>query len=107
MATVYRRKGGRVWWIRFQHRRRRVHRSARTRNKAEALRYLARVQDDLRRQDQGELPQKTFLDMAERFTSEHLPVLRFRTARSYQTHIRMMSQHFGSMPLDRLGKQQI
>jgi len=107
MATVYRRQGGRVWWIRFQHHRRRIHRSAHTKNKAEALRYLARVQDELRRQDRGDLPQKTFLDMAERFSAEHLPLLRFRTARSYRTHIRMMSQHFGSMSLDRVGKQQI
>src|SRR6266404_2910026 len=74
MASVYKR--GDTWWIRFQYRGKRFAKTARTTKKAEALRYLVRLQEETRQRDFGDRPRRTFKEMIDRYRAEHLPQLR-------------------------------
>ena len=54
MASLYKRNGSGIWWVRFQHNGVRVQRSSHTSKKAQALRFLAKAMEEERqRQEQG------------------------------------------------------
>ena len=48
MASLYKRNGSGIWWVRFQLNRTRVQRSSHTSKKAQALRFLAKVMEEVR-----------------------------------------------------------
>jgi hypothetical protein len=54
MASLYKRNGSGIWWVRFQLNGTRIQRSSDTSKKAQALRFLAKVMEEERqRQEQG------------------------------------------------------
>jgi len=105
MASVYKR--GDIWWIRFQYRGKRFEKTARTTKKAEALRYLVRVQEEVRQRDFGDRPRRTFKEMVERYRAEHLPQLRPSTQRGYGHLLRYLEAHFDDIEITRIGKAEI
>ena len=95
MASLYRRNGSSIWWVRFQHNGTRVQRSSGKSRKADALRFLAKaVEEERLRQEQGFLKVRLGA-LCERYTELHLPVLKPRTRANYVTHLAVLKAHFG------------
>jgi integrase/recombinase XerD len=95
MASLYRRNGSSIWWVRFQHNGTRVQRSSRKSRKADALRFLAKVMEEERqRQEQG-FKKVRFAVLCEEYCSQHLPLLKSGTRVGYLGHIAAIKAHFG------------
>ena len=95
MASLYKRNGSSIWWVRFQHNGTRVQRSSGKSRKADALRFLAKAMEEERqRQEQGFMKVR-FGVLCERYTELHLPVLKPRTRANYVTHLAAIKAHFG------------
>lgn len=105
MATVYKRGG--VWWIRVQHRGREIRRSARTASKREARDYLGRVLMELRAQDLGDRPPRTFEDAAVAFFERHAPALKPQTVAGYQYIVKTLATEFGGLDLSEITRRRI
>src|SRR5919109_859459 len=99
MATIYRRNGSKLWWIRFQWRGTEVRRSARTTSKQEALRFLARKLEDCRALDRDGRTRRTFEEAACRFAVEHLPTLKPKSAERYRVSLRVLAPTFADLHL--------
>ena len=95
MASLYRRNGSKIWWVRFQHNGTRVQKSSGKTRKSDALRYLAQsMEAERQRQEQGF--QKVRLGvLCEEYCSQHLPLLKPGTRVSYLGHIQVLKTHFG------------
>ena len=95
MASLYRRNGSKIWWVRFQHHGTRVQKSSGKTRKSDALRYLAQsMEAERQRQEQGF--QKVRLGvLCEEYCSQHLPLLKPGTRVSYLGHIQVLKTHFG------------
>ena len=76
MASLYKRNGSGIWWVRFQLNGTRVQRSSHTSKKAQALRFLAKAMEEERqRQEQG-YKRVRFQVLCEEYCKQHLPVLK-------------------------------
>ena len=95
MASLYKRNGSGIWWVRFQHNGVRVQRSSHTSKKAQALRFLAKAMEEERqRQEQG-YKRVRFDVLREEYVQLHLPLLRPKTRANYLGHIAVLRAHFG------------
>ena len=72
MASLYKRNGSNVWWVRFQQNGTRIQRSSGTTRKSQALSFLARVMEKERqRQEQG-FKKVKFDVLCEEYQQQHL-----------------------------------
>jgi integrase/recombinase XerD len=95
MASLYKRNGSGIWWVRFQLNGTRVQRSSHTSKKAQALRFLAKAMEEERqRQEQG-YKKVRFGVLCEEYSRQHLPILKSRTRDTYRGHLAAIRAHFG------------
>ena len=94
---LYRR--GRVWWMSFIYKRRRVRKSTETENQKLAQRIYDKVKGEIAEgkwfeRSLGE--QKTFREMIEKYVQEHIPP---RSMKPYLANIKAFEKFFGDRPL--------
>lgn len=107
MAGLYRRNNSKVWWVRFQHEGKRYQKSSGTTVKAEAFKVLLSYQDEGRRFTRTGIRRHTFEEMAQRFSQDHFPLLKPRTADGYRVHVRYLTEHFAGHYLDQISRAKI
>jgi integrase len=107
MAGLYRRNTSKVWWVRFQHEGKRYQKSSGTTVKAEAFKVLLSYQDEVRRFTRTGHRRHTFEEMAQRFSQDHFPLLKPRTADGYRVHVRYLTEHFAGHYLDQISRAKI
>ena len=95
MASLYKRNGSGIWWVRFQLNGTRIQRSSHTSKKAQALRFLAKVMEEERqRQEQG-YKRVRFDVLCEEYGRQHLPLLKPATRVGYLGQIQVLKASFG------------
>ena len=99
MASLYKRNGSGIWWVRFQLNGTRVQRSSGTSKKVQALRFLAKAMEEERqRQEQG-FKKVRFGVLCEEYSRQHLPILKSRTRDTYRGHLAAIRAHFRRGPI--------
>ena len=83
MASLYKRNNSKIWWIRFQHQGKRIQKSTGTKDKSEALKLLVQCQEDVRKYNVDATTRHRFEEMSQKFSDEHLPLLKPLTAEGY------------------------
>jgi integrase/recombinase XerD len=107
MASLYRRNGSRIYWLKFQLNGKRIQRSSRTTDKSLALRILAKTLEDARSQlDLGYL-EKGLEEAVRDFTTVHLALLQPRTRENYQGHLRALQTFLGDIKVSQIRKSHI
>jgi integrase/recombinase XerD len=95
MASLYKRNGSGIWWVRFQLNGTRIQRSSHTAKKSQALRFLAKAMEEERqRQEQG-YKRVRFQVLCEEYCRQHLPILKPETRVGYLGHIQVLKASFG------------
>ncbi|HYH21723.1 MAG TPA: site-specific integrase [Azospirillum sp.] len=105
MASIYKR--GRFYWVKFQINGKRVQQSAKTASKAEALKFLAKLQEEFRKLDPNGNPRHTVREAMERFMIEHVPTLKPTTAAGYRYTVRLLHPHFAALFLDEVNRARL
>ena len=107
MASLYKRNGSGIWWVRFQLNGLRIQRSSSTSKKAQALRFLAKAMEEERqRQEQG-FKRVRFGVLCEEYGRQHLPLLRAKTRANYVGHIEVLKAHFADRYIDEVRKAHV
>ena len=95
MASIYKRNGSNIYWVRFQLHGIRVQRSSGTTKRSQALRFLTRLMEEERqRQEQG-FTKVRFALLCDEYARLHLPILKPRTRENYLGHLKVIRDHFG------------
>ena len=107
MASLYKRNGSSVWWVRFQLNGSRIQRFSSTTRKSQALTFLARVMEEERqRQEQG-FKKVRFDALCEEYQQLHLPILKPGTRYNYLQHITALKAYFADRYIDEIRKTHI
>ena len=107
MASLYRRNGSNVWWVRFQQNGIRVQRSSGTTRKSQALTFLARTMEDERQRQERGFKKVQFDVLCGEYQQQHLPILKPRTRANYQGHTDVLKAHFSDFYIDQIRKAHI
>jgi len=107
MASLYRRNGSNIWWVRFQLNGHRIQRSSGTTRKSQALTFLARTMEEERqRQEQGYM-KVSFDVLCREYQQQHLPLLKPDTRYNYLQHIEALKDQFAGRYIDEVRKSHI
>jgi hypothetical protein len=100
MASVFKR--GRVWWIRYSRNGQEVRRSAHTRIKETAVKYLGEQLEEVGRITRGGQPRRTYREALERFSRDYLPSLKPSTQARYRISLKQMHSFLKNPYLDQI-----
>lgn len=92
MASISKR--GKVWWGRIQHQHRVYRQSLRTSDKRVAEKRLNTWIEQLRAQEWGEKPARTYKELVVSFCANSLPALAPTSQRRYRTSLKNLDPHF-------------
>jgi integrase len=99
MASLYKRKGGKIWWGRIERQGREHRRSFKTTNRTVAEGRLRAWIEELEGTQFGEKPRRSYAEAEARFIRDHLPTLKLRGAERYGVSLKNLSEHFGARML--------
>jgi integrase len=105
MAGIYKR--GKTWWGRAQRGGREFRASLQTRSEGIARKRLRQWLDRLEAAAWGEKPLVTLNEIADRFIREHLPNIRYQSARRYGVSLAHLDRELGHMMLNTIGSAQL
>jgi integrase len=105
MAGIYKR--GKTWWGRAQRGGREFRVSLQTRSEGIARKRLRQWLDRLEAAAWGEKPLVTLNEIADRFIREHLPNIRYQSARRYGVSLAHLDRELGHMMLNTIGSAQL
>lgn len=104
---LYRRKGSPFWQGRFRRGGREYTWSLETEARRVAQERLDAKIDELRAQDWGERPDRTFAQAVDLFTAQHLPRLKQSTRTRYVHSLLVLADHLEGMTLDQIGNAEL
>lgn len=105
MAGIYKR--GSTYWGRVSRGGREHRRSLKTQSASVARKRLAEWVQDLDAIGWGEKPRRTLNQVAERFIHEHLPNIRFQSARRYGISLQWLDEKLGHLLIDEIGSAEL
>lgn len=107
MASLYRRNGSRIYWIKFQLNGKRIQKSTRTTDKTLAFKVLSKALEDARSQIDFGYQEKALEEAIRDYSTVHLALLRPRTRENYLGHLRILHAFLGDIQISDIRKSHI